>query len=54
MCNLDHTPLGKAKYYAIHLQFQETGTPHFDSIIWAFNAPNIQNEAAYISSIERQ
>ena len=40
-------PLGKTKYYAISIEFQERGSPHVNSFIWILNAPNIQNEATY-------
>ena len=40
-------PLGKTKYYAICIEFQERGSPHVHSFIWILNVPNIQNEAAY-------
>ena len=46
-------PLGKTKYYAIRIEFQERGSPHVHSFIWIFNAPNIQNETAYIEFIEK-
>ena len=46
-------PLGKTKYQAIRTEFQERGSPHFHSFIWIFNAPNIQNETAYIEFIEK-
>ena len=39
-------PLGKTKYYAIRIEFQERGSPHVHSFIWICNAPNIENEAA--------
>ena len=39
--------LGKTKYYAIRIEFQERGNPHVHSFIRIFNAPNIENEAAY-------
>ena len=45
--------LGKTKYYAILIEFQERGSPHVHSFIWIFNAPNIQNETAYIKFIEK-
>ena len=44
-------PLGKTKYYAICIEFQERGSPHVHSFIWILNPPNIQDEAAYISLI---
>ena len=46
-------PLGKTKYYAICIEFQERGSPHVHSFIWILNPPNIQDEAAYISFIEK-
>ena len=45
--------LGETKYYAIRIEFQERGSPHVHSFIWIFNAPNIENEAAYIEIIEK-
>ena len=45
--------LGKTKYYAIYIEFQEKGGPHFHWFIWIFNAPNIENESAYIEFIEK-
>ena len=46
-------PLGKTKYYPIPFEFQEKDSPHVHSFIWIFNAPNIENEAAYIESVEK-
>ena len=46
-------PLGKTKYYAICIEFQERGSPYVHPFIWIFNAPNIENEAAYIELIEK-
>ena len=45
--------LGKMKYYAIRIEFQERGSLHVHSFISVFNAPNIQNEAHYIEFIEK-
>ena len=45
--------LGKTKYYAIRIKFQENGSPHIHSFVWNFDAPNIKNEAAYIEIIEK-
>ena len=45
-------PLGKTKYYALRIEFQERGSPHVHSFIWIFNAPNIQDEEAYIQFVE--
>ena len=47
------SPLGKTKYYAIRIEFQEKVSPHVYSFIWVFNAPDIENEAVYIKSIEK-
>ena len=46
-------PLGKTKYYSICIEFQERSSPHIHSFIWIFNAPSIENEAAYIEFIEK-
>ena len=46
-------PLGKTKYYAIGIEFQEGGSPHVYSFIWIFNAPNIENESACIELIQK-
>ena len=45
--------MGKTKYYAICIKFQERGSPHAHSCIWIFNAPNIENEAAHKVFIEK-
>ena len=45
--------LRKTKYDAIHIEFQERGSPYVHSFIWILNAPNIQNETAYIGFIEK-
>ena len=39
--------------YYIRIEFQERGSPHVHSFIWIFNTPNLQNQAAYIDSIEK-
>ena len=46
-------PLGKTKYYATHIEFQERGSPHVLSFIWSFNAPNIENKAGFIDFVEK-
>ena len=46
--------LGKTKYYAIRIEFQERGSPHVHSFIWIFNASNTENETAYIEFIEKK
>ena len=43
----------KTKYYAIRIEFQESGSPYTYSIIWIFNASNIENEDAYIEFIKK-
>ena len=45
--------LRKTKYYAIRIEFQERGSLHVHLFIWIFNAPNTENEAAYIEFIEK-
>ena len=35
--------LGKTKYYAIPIEYQDRGSLHVHSFIWIFNAPNIEN-----------
>ena len=45
--------LGKTKYYAIHIEFQEWSSPHIHLFIWIFNAPDTHNEDAYIEFIEK-
>ena len=46
-------PLGKTKYYAIRTEFHERARSYFYSFIWIFNAPNIENEAAYSGFIKK-
>ena len=46
--------MGKIKSSAIYIEFQERGSPHVHSFIWIFNAPNIQNETAYIEFTEKK
>ena len=41
-------PLGKAKYYTIHIEFQERGSAHAHSFIFIFDAPIVEYEAAYL------
>ena len=45
-------PLGKTKYFAIRIEFQDRGSSYIDSLIWIFNAPNTEYEAAYTEFIE--
>ena len=44
---------GKTKYYAICIEFQERGSPHVHSFIWILDPTNVQDEAVYISFIEK-
>ena len=43
----------RKKKYAVRIEFQERGSPYVHSLIWIFNAQNIQNEVAYIEFIEK-
>ena len=45
--------MGKTKYHAIRIEFQERGSSYVHSFIWIFNAPNTENETAYIEFIEK-
>ena len=45
--------MGKTKYYAIRIEFQERGSLYFHLFIWIFNVPNMENEAAYTEFIEK-
>ena len=47
------SPFGKTKCYAIGIEFQAIGCPHAHSLIWIFNAPNIQNENSYIEFTDK-
>ena len=44
--------LGQTKYYLTSIEFQGNCSPNINSFIWIFNAPNTQNEAAYIEFIQ--
>ena len=39
--------LGKTKYYALRIEFQESNTLYIHSFIWIFKATNIHDETAY-------
>ena len=45
-------PLGKTKYYALRIEFQERGSPHVHAFIWILDAPKIENEFAYLAFVE--
>ena len=47
-------PLGKTKYYALRVEFQERGSPHVHAFIWILNAPKIGNETEYIAFTEKK
>ena len=46
-------PFGKTKYCAIPTEFQRLCSPHIHSFLWIFNAPNIENEVAYIEFVDK-
>ena len=46
-------PLGKTKYYALRIEFQERGSPHVHSFLWIFDAPKIDNEEEYIRFVKK-
>ena len=46
-------PLGKTKYYALRIEFQERGSPHVHAFIWILDAPKISDETEYKSFVER-
>ena len=46
-------PLGKAKYYALHIEFQERGSPHVCAFVWILDALRISDETEYKSFVER-
>ena len=45
--------LGETKYYVILIEFHKKDSPYIHSFIWKFNAPNIENEAAFIELIDQ-
>ena len=47
-------PLGKTKYSALRVEFQERGSPHVHAFIWILNAPKIGNETEYIAFTEKK
>ena len=48
-------PLGKTKYYAIHVEFQVRGSPQIHFFIWILDAPklNIESKEEYTQWIDR-
>ena len=45
-------PLGKTKYYALHTEFQERGSPHVHTFVWILDAPKISDETEYKSFVK--
>ena len=45
--------MGKTKYYATRIGFHKRGSSYAYSFKWVFDAPNIENVAAYIEFIEK-
>ena len=45
-------PLGKTKYYALRIEFQERGSPHVYTFVWIIDAPRISDETEYKSFVE--
>ena len=47
-------PLGKTKYYAIHVEFQVRGSPHVHCFLWVMNAPmlNSDNKEEYVAFVD--
>ena len=46
-------PLGKTRYHAIRIKFQDRFSPYVNLYIWIFKTLNIQNESAYIEFIKK-
>lgn len=46
--------LGKTKYYAIRIEFQEMGSSNVNLFIWIFNPANIENGAVCIRFTEKK
>ena len=36
--------MGKTKYFALQVEFQEKGSPYVNAFIWILKAPKIGNE----------
>ena len=45
-------PLGKTKYYALCIEFQERRSPHVHAFIWILEVPKIENKFAYLAFVE--
>ena len=46
-------PLGKTKYYATRMEFQEKSSSHSHLFIWVFTAEIFQNQYFWIDFIEK-
>ena len=44
-------PLGKTKYYALHIEFKERGNSHVHFFIWILDAPKIEKEFVYLAFV---
>lgn len=45
--------MGKTRYYAFRVEFQERGSPHVHPFVWILNSPNISNETEDLVFIEK-
>ena len=45
-------PLGKTKYYALRIEFQERGNPHVHAFFWILDALRIGDETEYKSFVD--
>ena len=46
-------PLGKTKYYALRIEFQERESPHVHAFAWILDALKISDKTEYKSFVER-
>ena len=46
-------PLGKTKYYALHIEFQERRNPHVHAFVWILDALRISEKTENKSFVER-
>ena len=46
-------PLDKTKYYTLHIEFQERGSPHVHAFFWILDAPRMSDGTEYKSFAER-
>lgn len=45
--------MGKTRYYALRVEFQERGSPQVHPFVWILNSPNISNETEDLVFIEK-